>query len=216
MKKALLLSLLIAISFSAFAQNSSFQPEWAFGINGGPTFSKMRFSPSISQTNLLQYSGGVTVRYISENHFGIQGELNYSMRGWEDLTDDIFLNKYHRSLTYLELPLMTHLYFHMGKRMRVVFNVGPQIAYNLSEKWEMELYNGSEAREYYELPIQRKFDYGVKGGIGFELRTGVGSFVLEGRYYFGLSDIFNNKKKDYFAASSHQVLGINLTYLIRK
>jgi hypothetical protein len=48
--------------------------------------------------------------------------------------------------------------------------------------------------------------------MGFELRTGIGNFILDGRYYFGLSDIYNNAKADDFQASSNQVIGVKLTY----
>ena len=215
MKKIVFLFLLVFCSLSVFTQTNDFQPEWAFGVNGGTTFSQVRFTPKVPQESLMQYSGGITARYVSENHFGIQVELNYSQRGWKDLTDEVYLNKYERSLTYLELPLMTHLYFNMGKRARLVFNLGPQIAWNLNESTSLEE-NGSDWMEYYNLSVQRKFDYGIKGCAGIEIRTGVGSFILDGRYYFGLSDVFNNTKKDPFASSANQVIGVNLTYLIQK
>ena len=215
MKRLLFSFLFFSISLLLFSQKDQFQPEWAFGVNAGPTFSSVRFNPRISQENLTQYSVGVTVRYISEKSIGIQAELNYSLRGWRDLTDDVYINEYHHTLSYLELPLLTHLYFEFGKRVRFVFNVGPQVSYNLGEKWELELKN-QEPQTYYDLPLQRKFEYGIKACTGFEFRTGIGSFILDGRYYFGLSDIFNNTKADYFAASANQVIGVNLTCLIRK
>ena len=68
---------------------------------------------------------------------------------------------------------------------------------------------------YYEDRIQKHFDYGLKGTMGLEFRTKAGSFVLDGRYYFGLSDIFNNAKKDWFQASNNRVIGVNLTYFFR-
>ena len=215
MKKLFLLLLFASFSLLGFSQKNQFQQEWAFGVRGGSTLSKMRFTPSLSQDYLIQYSAGLTARFISEKQFGIQVELNYSMRGWKDRVDDVFLNKYDRSLTYLELPLMTHLYFDLGKRVRLLFLAGPQVAYLLNEDWNLTLIDSEEDKGYYELPAQRNFDYGIVLGGGFEFRTGIGSFILDSRYYYGLSDVFNNTKKDIFASSSNQIIGINLTYLIK-
>ena len=59
----------------------------------------------------------------------------------------------------------------------------------------------------------RKFDYGIAGGAGLEVRTGIGNFILEGRYYFGLNDFYNNTKRDYFGRSAHATIIGKLTYL---
>ncbi|MCC8145586.1 MAG: PorT family protein [Bacteroidales bacterium] len=222
MKKNILgfILLLFTVNLS-HAQNTGFE----YGINGGVTLSSMRFVFYVPQEKLIQGQGGLTVRYISEKNFGLQAELNYSQRGWKEQSDDIRINRYSRSISYLELPFMTHIYFNMGKRFRGVFNIGPQIGYCLSEKTlEKVLYapgpsnNGENIiyegiPSYYSQDVQKKFDYGIAGGGGLEFRTGIGSFILEGRYYFGLSDVFNNTRSDYFQASSNQVISIKLTYL---
>ncbi len=212
--------------------HKSFNPEWAFGASGGVTLSKIAFNPTLKQESLQQYTGGLTARYISEKNVGLQVELNYSMRGWDLATDttsnqnpistpnDTMRYTTSRSLGYLELPILTHIYFNMGQRMRVIFLLGPQLSYYLNEKSldtepvkNLSLTSISDS-QYQK--IQKSFDYGLLGGIGVELRTGIGSFVLDGRYYFGLSDIFNSTKADYFQASSNQVISFRLSYLFRK
>jgi len=205
----------------AYSQTDSFQPEWGYGVNGGFTFSKVGFNSyvNVPQTLLRQYSGGFTVRYISQKNFGIQGELNYSLRGWKERTDpEHHPSQYARSIAYLEIPVMTHIYFNLSKRIRFFFNLGPQVGFYMKEKDLERNIVQSESdstMNYYDLPVQHSFDYGLKGTIGFEFRTKAGSFLLDGRYYFGLSDIFNNRKADPFQASNNQVIGANLTYLFR-
>ena len=64
----------------------------------------------------------------------------------------------------------------------------------------------------------RKFDYGLIGGIGMELKTGVGNIELEGRYYFGLGDVFESRKSKedfYFNRSAHRIIEAKLTYYYR-
>jgi hypothetical protein len=225
MKKFVAGIVFLFTAFAVYAQDPEFQPEWTFGVNAGVTLSKVSFNPRVSQNLLIQEEAGLTARYISEKNFGIQVELNYSLRGWKERTDSVIHpNQYCRSLAYLELPVMTHIYFGLGKRARMIFNLGPQIGYNLSEKVvermivsspnEVPVYYGKTPMHNSDYDVQHKFDYGIAVGTGLEIRTGVGNFILEGRYYFGLSDIFNSSKGDYFQASSNQVIGVKLTYLI--
>jgi len=235
MKRVGIIALFIFLWFGerTYSQtnNDTFVPEWSFGVNGGLTFSRIGFNSTypnlrVPQTLLEQYSGGITVRYISENHFGILGELNYSMRGWKERQDSVNVNTYARSIAYVELPLLTHIYFNLGKRVRFIFNAGPQICYYLSEKdiekeiidWKLDATNNpNQPVSYYATPVQHSFDYGLKATLGLEFRTKAGSIILDGRYYYGLSDIFNSQKQQYawFQASHNQVLGLNLTYLFR-
>ncbi|MDR0427765.1 MAG: PorT family protein [Dysgonamonadaceae bacterium] len=227
MKKIALGFILLLGTVSLYSQNTDFKPEFAYGITGGVTLSGVRFVPYVAQEKILQNQAGVALRYISEKNFGFQIELNYSNRGWRELTDEVRKNRYARSISYIELPFMTHIYFDMGKRVRGVFNLGPQIGYAVGEKLvervlyaepagysnAESLYASGNVPDYYFRDIQRKFDYGIIGGGGIELKTGIGRFVLEGRYYFGLSDVFNNARTDYFQASANQVISIKLTYL---
>ena len=46
-----------------------------------------------------------------------------------------------------------------------------------------------------------------------ELSTSVGHFLLEGRYYYGLGDIYDNSKKGYFSRSAHGAIMVKLNYL---
>jgi len=214
----IMLFIFLGCGVQAYSQTNSFVPEWSYGINGGLTFSKVSFNSSINvpQELLRQFSGGVSVRYISENHFGIYGELNYSLRGWKERTDSVNFNKYSRSVAYLELPLMTHIYFNLGKHIRFIFNLGPQVGYYIGEKeLEREINDPDRNNSYYDISIQQSFDYGLKGAMGLEFRTKAGSFIIDGRYYFGLSDIFNTTKSDLFQASSNKVIGVNLTYFYK-
>ena len=202
------------------SQTVDFRPEWAFGVNAGVTLSRVGFLPRIPQRLLVQETGGFTARYISEKNCGILVELNFSLRGWNERQDTVsHFHRYSRSLSYIELPVLTHFYIDLGKRTRMVLNLGPQISYNIGEKVlekeivDLELF----IPLYYDSDfiVERKLDYGITGGLGLEVRTGIGSFILEGRYYYGLSDIFNNTRADYFQSSHNQVIVAKLGYLLK-
>ena len=103
------------------------------------------------------------------------------------------------------------------------FMAGPQIGYCLGESSERSeawttLPDGTPDRpngltSQYSMPVERKFDYGIAGGLGVELNSRIGHFMLEGRYYYGLSDIYNNSKTDVFARSNNGTITVKLTYL---
>ena len=66
----------------------------------------------------------------------------------------------------------------------------------------------------YTMDVERKFDYGIAGGLGMEYSVPhLGHFLLEGRYYYGLGNIYNDSKRDYFGKSNNSTIMVKLTYL---
>ncbi len=195
------------------------------GVAGGMNLSSMEFQPSIRQKMKNGINGGLSVRYTSEKYFSMicaaQVELNFTQRGWEEDFDDGTTNSYSRTLNYLELPLLAHLSWGKEERgLQFFINLGPQFAFLLDEE---EKYNGEwsidqrpqSIRPIYGKSVEREFDYGILGGLGLELKTKAGNFFVEGRYYYGLSDIFGNSKLDDFGRSANKVITVRLGYSIR-
>lgn len=228
MKKQSIIALLSFLYLSAgipvHAQLQDPRHNLAIGINGGVNLSSVSFEPSIKEKTFLTPSFGVTIRYISERYLkmfcGIQTEINYSQRGWKENIDDGTGDTYQRSMNYVEVPLMAHLAFgkDKGYGARFVLNLGPQIGYLLgesekkSEAWHPNERPSGVIWQYGKM-AESKFDYGIVGGVGIEARTGIGNFLLEARYYFGLSDFYHSTKKDPFSRSAHSYIAGRLTYL---
>ena len=64
------------------------------------------------------------------------------------------------------------------------------------------------------MPVEHKIDYGIVAGIGMEYTIPkVGHFLLDGRYYYGLGNIYGDSKRDYFAKSNLSNIVVKLTYL---
>ncbi|NDV78619.1 porin family protein [Dysgonomonas sp. 511] len=227
----LLLFICFFIPVKGQDKGKKFEPEWNVGVGFGPTFSTIDFEKakggaSLSTKNTQQFAGGLALRYLSEKNLGFIVELNYSQQGWEqDFSKEPEQSQYAHThkLSYLELPVLTHIYF--GRKLRFVFNLGPKLSYLISESEEMnkELSDylssgnmgpGFVTHQYYR-NADRKIDYGLMGGLGLELRTGIGNFMLEGRYTFGLGDIYSNSKSDYFPRSANRVISAKLTYYIK-
>jgi len=207
--KKILFFLFLFTAWQMRAQQT-FTPETSIGVNGGVTLSQVSFIPTVKQGMLQGLNGGVTFRYISEKHFGLIIEANLAQRGWKESFSDTTLS-YSRTLNYLEVPFLTHITFG-NHRLRVFVNLGPKVAFLLSTKEKRNF--TTNLLEEQGKAIDNRLDYGLVGGTGFELRTGIGCFLLEGRYYYALSDIYSNAKKDYFDRSANNSVSVNLTYLI--
>ena len=207
----------------ATAQLGEERHNFAVGINGGLNMNSVSFDPKIKQNTLNGMEMGVTMRYMSEKYFkmmcGVQMEINYSQRGWSEKIEDGSGNTYSRTMNYVEIPLLAHLAFGkdaLNRGVKFFINAGPQIGLLIGESESMEnidmntLTNTQKA--VYGDKIQNKFDYGIAGGGGIEFRTKkVGSFLLEGRYYFALSDFYSTTKKDYFSRAAHGTITVKLT-----
>lgn len=199
------------------AQKKTFRQELTVGPSFGVSLSSVSFSPRVPTQMKMGFNGGVTVRWITERNLGLQAEVNYTQNGWQEKFESAPQYTYKRTINYIELPFLTHIYFG-NKRVRFIFNLGPKIGYMLSESTESNLNgenpNPNRPDEQHSLGVQKRFDWGLCGGPGLEIRTGIGSFILEGRYYYALGDIFNSRKGDPFPKSSNQVISAKVTYLL--
>ncbi|HPW70733.1 MAG TPA: porin family protein [Bacteroides graminisolvens] len=207
-----------AVSLPALAQIGELRNNIAVGVNGGMNFSNVSFTPKIKQKTTNGMTGGLTVRYISEKYFamicGLQMELNYSQRGWTELIEEN-TDTYSREMNYLEIPFLAHLAFGKERGGRFFINAGPQIGFLLNEKEKKSADFSPISRTSYQYGkmADNKFDYGIVGGAGVEIRTGVGNFLVEGRYYYALSDFYKTTKKDDFSRAAHSILSARITYL---
>lgn len=228
MNKLLAAALIILGTFcsqNSYGQLFDQRNNLSVGFNGGVNLSSIDFNPKVEQKGLMGKSFGVTARYNSEKYFkmlcGLQVEINYSQRGWEEKMDENSTDYYRRVLNYVEIPLLAHLAFGKDaydKGLQFFINLGPSVAFLISEKEDKTPGLDSSDRpnsssKVYNVILDKKFDYGLTGGAGLELSTKIGHFLLEGRYYFGLSDIFNAGVKDYYSRSANTYFGARMTYL---
>jgi hypothetical protein len=221
-KKVLLLFLLAVLNILAIkAQVGEQRYNMAVGFNGGICDNSVSFTPRIKQNGLYGITGGLTARYISEKYFkmicGAQLELNYAQLGWKEKIDDGSKDSYSRTMNYVQIPFLAHLAFGKEpKGLQIFFNIGPQVGFLLNEKESFSKdfsYTTRTVVKQYHKKADKKFDYGITGGMGFELKTKAGNFLVEGRYYYGLADFYNTTKKDYFSRAANTTIYAKLTYL---
>lgn len=211
-------------SNNVFAQKH-YQSNVTIGAKAGVTLSKVNFSPSVKQGWNMGETAGVTFRYMEEKHFGLILEANITRAGWKENFENTDFN-YQRTLTYLQVPILTHIYFGSSK-MRGFVNLGPQLGYYLGESISsnfdyknVESVPGFPIQNRYldqlTLGVKSKFDYGLTFGTGAEfIANRKHSVTLEARLYYGLGSVFPSNKKDTFSASSNMTLYVTLGYAFR-
>ena len=142
--------------------------------------------------------------------------------------------QYSRKMNYVQVPVFARLGWGRERNgFQGFFQVGPQLGFFLDEKTESNFdvrqpaFNPSD-RENYEyngvrsshivaqdtMAVENKFDYGIAVGAGVEFSNRhLGHFMIEGRYYYGLGNIYGATKRDYFARSNFNNIVIKFTYL---
>lgn len=211
-------------SVSLFAQNH-YDGNISIGAKGGITMSRIQFSPHVPQTLVPGITMGLTARYMEEKNFGIIAELNLEQRGWKEVFEG-YDYQYQRKLTYIQIPVLTHIYFGSNK-FHGFFNAGPEVGFLLSESTSAnfdyenivsipDFPKANRSTAQYAMKTKNKFDYGISAGLGMEMISGnKNSFSLEGRFYYGLKDIFSNHKKDPFSSSASMSIMVTLGYAYR-
>ncbi len=223
--RALAVVLLAGASMSLSAE-THYKPKLSIGGRAGMSMAMMSFSPSVKQSWLQGTTGAVTFRYVEEKLFGLIAEVGWSQRGWAENFEEDTPCSYSRSLTYLQVPLLTHIYF--GKpRFKCFFNLGPEFAYLIGDHissnfdyrnpYQVEGFpDKPRMTEQMSMEVKNRFDYGITAGFGVEFYlTPRNSVTLEGRYYFGLGNIYPSAKADTFSASRNSSIEVTVGYNFR-
>lgn len=211
-KNVLLLMLLMIVSVAQAQYNT--KSEWYVGVTGGASLSNITLVPKlVDKAFTVGNNGGVSVRYISEPHFGLQAELNVLEAGWkEDEEGHGLSTSYERNLRLVDFPFLLHAY--TGDQLfRGVLNVGPRFSYLLSSS--ETLVAGSTPLLHHGKPVDHPFQYGIVGGGGFELHVKRLVIGLEGRYTYYMSNLFNDAVSDDFNTSGLQVVTVNAYLQLR-
>ena len=141
--------------------------------------------------------------------------------------------EYKRKMTYVQVPVLARLGWGRERNgVQAFIHLGPQIGFYLNDNAEsnFDVHDpafdpSSKSYEYYSsrsshvvaqdtMAVENKFDYGIAVGAGLEFSNRrLGHFMIEGRYYYGLGNIYGNTKRDYFSRSNFGNIVIKCTYL---
>ena len=239
MNRHIITLLLLLLPLGVVAQIGEHRNTLSVGVSGGYNLTTVRFTPKVVQSMKGGLTGGLAMRYTVEKYFStiasIAAEVNYGQLGWKedirDLNDQPVINavtgvaeQYERTINYIQVPIMAHLAWGRENRgVNFFVNAGPQFGVYLSEStksnfdWDKrnmaDRANSICAQD--TMAVENKFDYGIAAGMGLEWsHPKMGHFLLEGRYYYGLGDIYGNSKRDFFGRSNLNNIVVKLTWLM--
>lgn len=238
MKKHLISALLLLLPTMLAAQIGEHRNTLSVGVNGGYNLTSIRFTPKVVQGMHGGLTGGLSMRYTVEKYFStiasIAAEVNFSRMGWKedirDIDDQPVINavtglpeKYSRTISYIQVPLLAHLAWgRENKGVNFFVNAGPQFGVYLSEStttnFDWATRNTSDRANTIvaqdTMSVENKFDYGIALGVGMEYaHPAVGRFLIEGRYYYGLGNIYGDSKRDYFGSSNFGTVTVKVAWL---
>lgn len=208
----------------SLSSQTHYKANLSAGVKGGIEMSRMFFNPSVDQKFPIGFTFGGIFRYVEENHFGLQVEVNFAQRGWSNNFKDTGYS-YRRTLNYIDIPVLAHIYF--GRRGRFFVNLGPQVSFLVSEsaKSNFDVNNigsltdfpGNERTNFqYVTLVENKVDFGICAGIGGEFNITPQNIIsIEARFYYGLGNIFKADRQTGFRASNQMGIAATVGYLFR-
>lgn len=172
------------------------------GVRGGWGGGSARFTPA-RETKLEWglYSGGLSYKFYTAQKYvgGIQIDLQYMGRGFAYDLQSKSDSSYHRTINSFELPFMWQPHIYVFQRHgRIFLNLGVYLSYMGGSEY---YYKSKKAGIYEEGPYQRqitrdaRWGYGLCGGAGIGFLIRRFEIAVEGRYYFGYSDVLRNGTK---------------------
>ena len=192
------------------------------GAHGGADFSRVTFTPSVTQGFAIGGNAGLNFRYVEEKHFGFIVELNWLQRGWKEDFEDLPY-KYSRTTNYIQIPFLAHIYF--GNRGKFFVNAGPSVSFFLNESTSSNFdYTNADnitdldnhIKYQYELPVNHKVDFGIEGGIGGEFSLDRrNSLYVDARFYYGLGNVLKSGRTEPIRGSNSMSIMVSLGYWFR-
>ena len=156
------------------------------GVKGGVNFSNLYVDDVQSEKMKAGLNLGLFAKVPVTNGFSVQPEILYNNRG----SKITFLSgfgggEYRFNLNYVEVPVLA--VFNLGRYFNI--HAGPYAAYLTSANVKAEDNgSGNESLVDFNEDNFNRFDYGLAGGIGFD----VNNFTIGARYNYGLKEVGKN------------------------
>ena len=207
------------------------------GIQGGVGLSQVMWNPKYRQDMiLLPVNFGVLYTKYGRMfgympYFGFQIGLMYAQEGYQFKSDKDDPDRIPNTIQgadkavydVVEMPLLSHIHFDMW-RMKIIANIGFYAGYRL--KIHRFPYGGEFTNPAYAetenafLETDRRWDYGIKGGLGFGLVFDPIEIHIKAMYKHSLSSLYNpdyaSKYYYRYAYPSNIVISAGLHFQLTK
>lgn len=198
------------------------------GVLYGVGLNRTMFNPTKKQTTMIT-PVNVGVFYTKYGkmfgympYFGLQAGVIYGKEGYEFKANDEgvkpTLDGAEKAVyEFVELPVMSHFHLDTGP-FKLMANLGMYGGYRLSVQRTGKLSKPFYKNNFY--PYDRRFDYGISGGLGFAFIFSPIEFHVNALLKFALSSLY---KPDYnspyyyrFAYPFNVIVGAGIHFQLNK
>jgi len=190
LRNALVLSVVILL-----VGNQIFASQWEWGLKAGIVRSKADFSkdlPYITVESLDAFSVGSFLSFfLIDDNFGIQPELNYSIKGFDVVEEDLgekISSKY--KISTIEIPVLLAYRFPLKGCFKPGLVFGPYVGFAHKVMEVRSAFGNTEKKELDD--NLKKMDFGLVFGGNVRYRLGSINVLLSVRYSLGLVNISKN------------------------
>ena len=200
------------------------------GVQYGVGLSQVMWNPSKNQKMLiLPYNFGVTYTLYGKMFgympfFGFQTGIFYTKEGYQFDTESKYVDNVEGAqkavLDVLEVPILSHIHIDFW-HMKIIAQIGLFAGYRLG----IHRYSGETSTVPDELVRSFKstdirFDYGIKGGVGFGLVFDPIEIHFQAMYKHSLSSLYtpDHYDRDYyrFAYPSNIIVSAGVHFQLTK
>lgn len=202
------------------------------GVQYGATLSQVMWNPTQKQQMLLlPVNFGVTYTLYGKMfgympYFGFQAGLFYGKEGYQ------FEYNEDKEYTYtiegaekavfevVEMPLLSHIHIDLW-HMKIIAQIGMFLGYRMSIE-RFPGYTGKVSPDVAKtfLPTDNRFDYGIKGGLGFGLVFDPIEIHIQAMYKHSLSSLYqpdyNSQYYYRFAYPSNIIISAGIHFQLTK
>ncbi|MDR0708737.1 MAG: PorT family protein [Spirochaetaceae bacterium] len=181
-------------------------PHWHIGLSGG--YANNSLYTSTGGRPLTEYESGhglelgIPVRYQFSPWFAVQAELRYIQKNYTWRRTGQY-DKVYSTVTnsFIDIPLMVNLSLG-GEKLKVFANTGGYAGLWIDSRRKgtqientQDPFSGAVFYYDYDEPVEfddrrdARFEAGLLAGLGLQYAFKPCAIFLEGRYYYGLTDL---------------------------
>jgi len=172
-----------------------FASQWEWGLKAGIVRSEAGFSRDLPYTyveSLNAFSAGSFLSFFFiKDQFGVQPEINYSVKGFDILEEDLgqeISSKY--KISYIEIPVLIAYRFPLKGRLKPGLVFGPYVGFAHKVREVQAAFGNTEKRDLDD--NLKKTDVGLVFGGNVRYRIGSIGIILSARYSLGFVNISKN------------------------
>jgi opacity protein-like surface antigen len=161
------------------------------GAKGGFSISDLYWDPNpgIEMNNEAGFAAGLFIEYRLFKNFSVSLEPQYVEKGAQAKSTVLLVVDYKFKFNYLQVPF--NLKFAVPTKQATPYILaGPVYSYNVYAKLKISAGDYKANEDFQDFIKKSDLGANVGAGVSFPLRDL--SWLIEGRYTFGLSDINND------------------------